>query len=266
MSCLAKSLVIMIGYMLMFAYADVKFINIVGIEGVGHHAVGPIILSIIQACHGNHRSGSYISPIAMSFESKDVEKTRKIIKECGPNDVFFSPYSYPAGKSHRIVNRPNDIKRNYMAYDLELKFKHLTAAGVDPKHLYLHRNLYEAISSHEHFDHNFENHTRVMGIYLKHILQEFNRIDAVKKGLWKRLEYSHLQSATNVKAVLNAMVQFFGWDPRNCEMKGLIANVMSHIHPPHNRTVDEAKKKWVADNIKVNMDVIPPLVPSLEHA
>lgn len=232
--------------------AEVKFINIVGIEGVGHHLIEPLIISTITACHGNQLFGAHI------FQS--VESTKEMISNCKPNDVLFARFSFPAGREHRVVSKPSDVKQKYKLYDLELKVRHLTAAGVVPKFFYVSRDLYEAINSHAHFDKSFENHTRIMGIYLTHILNEFHRVESIQKGLWRRLDYVDIQKKENVKSIMTAMVKFFGWHPADCNMSELIANATRVVHPPTQRTINEKDLQWVKDHIKVDDRVIPPLV------
>jgi hypothetical protein len=260
-SNIVKVITLCFGILPLCLCSNVKFINIVGIEGVGHHAVDPMVVQIIGACNGIYHPAGMYSAIQSSFEHNSPEQTKAFFTKTKPNDVFYAQFSYPAGKTGRAVEIPNDVKKNHKLYDLELKYIRLAAAGVTPKHLFLNRDLFETVASHPLFDNNFKNHTRIMGIYLTHILREFHLIDALHQGLWRRLDYADIQRVENVGPMLNAMVQFFGWRPKDCDMAGLIKNITSSIHAPRNKTIadEQMKRKYVADQIKVNVNVIPPL-------
>lgn len=221
------------------AINTLSYVFVVGVEGVGHHGVTPVIASIAQTCNYHvvyensvlrtacrHNTPNRYQSMLNAFMRLKIPHTNKLLVIEGqsfPTDVT-GRHSTPAQKKNTTV------------YNLEWVYKHTKAVGANPKFIHLTRDFYRTVASHPEFDNGFEPHADVLHAFLMHINAEYQAINQQAPNLWTEVNYESFTHMQNCTALVSAIVNFMQWD--ECDVEFACEIIKSTVKMGRNRTVN----------------------------
>jgi hypothetical protein len=215
-----------------FADNQLIYLYLVGVEGVGHHALSPALKVIAESC-GSHvvyqdrslrmshllnYSASFDNYIARLRYKSVLPKTKLLLLEDA---------SFPSGLFADRNSSSAAIKRNNRYSLVWLYNRLIQYPFIKVKFLYLSRDTFRTVNSHRHFDGSFEAHATVLQKFVQHLHNQFevieqNRMDSntgtgtgtgsmslssSSSPVWGQVQYEWLTSAflQNEAACYNAV-------------------------------------------------------------
>jgi len=205
------------------ANASCEVTYVIGLEGVGHHGLSPVLRSLFQRAHNKKRSQN-VDRIKISqnyFESFKLhaEQCEKEMKHC----VTFIGGSFPNSRSPFTTKLKSQMRWNPSS---EKHWKYLKAFGhpIDIERFFnygsrfckirfilLHRNLVDAVWSHRTWDTGIRGHTEVLGMFAQYIEQHLQNLPDYA---WKRIDYEDFWSERR-DDVLKDLCKFLDWNVAN---------------------------------------------------
>ena len=207
-----------------------QYLYIAGVEGVGHHAVSPAIVSIAQSC-GRHviYQSKFLRRGQLSGNTRTFGSVLKHAKETrfrSKNILFLEDSSFPNGY-----------------YDLEWVYDQVKAIpDINIKFLYLSRDFYRTVASHIEFDDTFNDHALVLYDFIWYIHQEYNRINNKEPDLWGQITYEWFTELKNCQNLVNTIAKFMDWD--GCNIVKACDRMKTTLRPQKPKVVNETDMQY----------------------
>jgi hypothetical protein len=227
----------------------VTFMYLVGIEGVGHHFLIPLLATLTNNVYGYHLKENDL-PMRNAIQRNDFDLLKQLVKvhrhiqnlsKTPRHLVIVETYSFPFLAVCRLC--PLNQIAHSPPYNLKWMFNAFQSLNVTTKFLFLNRDFYRTVYSHTNFDSNIMEHTRVMSTFLNHIYYSYNMTESIVPDTWARLDYEWLSNATNCEPIISALADFLGWD------KGLEKKACVEIVPLFKPTTSKSKNMSDYDTI-----------------
>jgi len=210
------------------------FVYIVGVEGVGHHAVAPAIAAIGHACNFNilyeneylraYQQQSQVAPYAATI-SRAAARSASALK----NLLVIEDSSFPTGHIARNSSVGNAGKKENILYDLEWIHNSLRKAqNTTTRFLYLNRDFYRTVASHPEFDGNYQTHAKVLHDFVWYINEEYQRIEAKESGLWRQINYEWFTQMDDCPSLVASVADFLGFKTCDIEFACTLLNAAVH--------------------------------------
>jgi len=207
------------------ALAVCESVYVVGLEGVGHHGIGPVLASFLQHAQGKEKA-RHIQKLKLSNDLSYYENFRKYSESCLNEEkgcVAFSGASFPSSRSP-FTNKLKSQSR--WIHDSEEQWQYLETVG-HPIHIeryfnagskfckvrfiLLHRNFVDAVWAHRTWDTGVRGHLKVLGMFARYIDQQLQKIPDYA---WKRIDYEDFWSEQR-DDVLKDLCKFLEWNVPN---------------------------------------------------
>ena len=224
---------------------NLTYVYVVGVEGVGHHGVVPVISLIGKACHHHvvyeHKilRGYHSSKNSSNFRS--IMEASKHAKAPKNNVMIIEDASFPSGLNNRFGSH-QDIKSTGH-YDLEWIYNEINEIkDIKLKFLFLSRDFYRTVASHIQFDENFEKHAQLMHTYTWYIHSEYEKITQKESDLWKQIRYEWFVDLHNCTRLVYEIAAFLELSQDSCNFKHLCEKLPHFLHAPRNITVNTTEQ------------------------
>lgn len=221
----------------------ISYLYIVGVEGVGHHGVGPAMANIAKACK---RTVMYeYDPLRRCQKTKKpvvyyMKKLRRLYSTTRQVQVIEDS-SFPAGPNCR--NSSAKQKKNYNPYNLEWIYDQLHQdGGVSIKFLYLTRDFYRTVASHPEYDGDFATHAKVLNDFVWYIHSEYKIINKKERYLWRQVSYEWFTELRDCDKLVTSLAQFLGW--QNCDIARACNSLNETIRQPRLMEVNATELAW----------------------
>ena len=204
------------------ANAGCEVIYVVGLEGVGHHGLGPVLTSLLQHAQNkqgvvNRRMGKGLN-YSESFRMY-AESCKKVRGGC----VNFGGGSFPNSRSPFTTKLKSKMRWNPHS---EKHWQYLKSIG-HPIHIeryynagrefckvrfiLLHRNLLDTVWAHRTWDTGIRGHSQVLGMFAQYIDQNLQKLPDFA---WKRIDYEDFWSDRR-DDILKDLCNFLDWNVPN---------------------------------------------------
>eukprot|EP01032_Pedospumella_encystans_P009112 gene9112-10759_t len=216
-----------------------SYLYIVGVEGVGHHGVTPVLASIAKTCnyHVLYENGALRTACNQNTPNryKSLLNAMKRLKVPNTNKtIIIEDQSFPTDNLGRNTTAAH--KKNITSYNLEWIYNHTNAVNVNAKFIHLTRDFYRSVASHPEFDFGFQRHADVLHAFLMHINAEYLAINQLAPNLWTEVDYESFTHMKNCTALVSAVINFLQWD--ECDVDFACDIIKSTVKMGRNRTVN----------------------------
>jgi len=205
------------------AFCEINMV--VGLEGTGHHGLGPVIQALFQHVQNNKYSRTGKIQMSQNYSESiglHAEKCEKEMKQCVtwgggsfPNSrspfttklksqMRWKPNSYKHWKYLKTFGHPIDIERFFNDGSRFCKIRFIL----------LHRNLVETVWSHRSWDTGIRGHSEVLGMFAYYIEQHLQKLPDYA---WKRIDYEDFWSDRR-DDVLKDLCNFLDWNVANISL------------------------------------------------
>jgi hypothetical protein len=263
-----------------------SFVFIVGIEGVGHHWLHPLLTEVAWAC-GRHfvpeKSGKMFSSLETLFWQHDDTTFRYMM-----NQTFFhtknSTVIFSASFPYDWVARGFSVKdiKKKPHYDIEWIVRNIRKVNmrnqinINMKFLYLTRDTYDTVLSHCDFEIHragYTNetkcimHTDVLERYTQHIANEYAIIESLQPDMWKQIKYEWFLRGEQCEVLVSSLVGFLGWgntNNTNCDALSACEAIKKKRRRPSSRPLDCKDFHYImSKNLTLPIPDLPVPVPLL---
>ena len=216
-----------------------SYLYIVGVEGVGHHGVTPVLASIAKTCnyHVLYENGALRTACNQNAPNRYKSLLNAMKRQRIPNTnktIIIEDQSFPTDNLGRNTTAAH--KKNITSYNLEWIYNHTSAVNVNAKFIHLTRDFYRSVASHPEFDFGFQRHADVLHAFLMHINAEYLAINQLAPNLWTEVDYESFTHMQNCTALVSAVINFMQWD--ECDVDFACKIIKSTVKMGRNRTVD----------------------------
>jgi len=228
-----------------------SYVLVVGVEGVGHRAVAPMIAKIGEAC-GHHIFYEHkgLRKIQQSRDSEAFQTIMQATKTAGnssKNILVVEDIVFPGVGEIDRAGAAGAVKL-HAKYDIEWLYNQVSSVGdMKMKILYLNRNFARAVLSHASYDGGFQPHANVMYTYIQHIQSEFELIHAKNATIWGQVYYEWFAELQDCPKLVATLTSFMGMGLQQCDVTAACERIHKHVHKEILRIVDPDEKK-IADS------------------
>jgi len=216
-----------------------SYLYIVGVEGVGHHGVTPVLASIAKTCnyHVLYENGALRTAWQQNTPNRYKSLLNAIMRQKLPRTnktIVIEDQSFPTDNLGRNTTAAH--KKNITSYNLEWIYQQTKEVDVDAKFIHLTRDFYRTVASHPEFDFGFQRHADVLYAFLMHINAEYLAISQHAPNRWTEVDYESFTHMHNCTALVSAIVHFMQWD--ECDVDFACEIIKSTVKMGRNRTVN----------------------------
>jgi len=200
-----------------------EVIFIIGLEGVGHHGLGPVFSSLLSQArnkagarhmHRMKKGLNYSEAFRAYAETCEKEK-----KGC----VTFGGGSFPNSRSpftsklkSEMRWQPNNDKHwkylNSTGHPINIeRYYRAGREFCDLKFILLHRNLVDTVWAHRTWDTGVRGHSLVLSMFAQYIDHGLQKLP---ETAWKRIDYEDFWSNQR-DDILKDLCKFLDWDVPN---------------------------------------------------
>lgn len=210
------------------------FMFLVGLEGVGHHAMMVFLPSIAKACKKSLNLDNNNIRVNINHRRKDL-LIDLFLRGAGKRDDFIAAvYSFP-------VSYCRDVK--FPMYDLTWVLN--ATSGVEhitPKFLHLIREPVDMVMSRANFDKGIKPHTHMMIKFNNLIKYHYNVTKTMESGstmerLWAQLTYESLvlSAEDELHVILENLYTFLEW--KHCNTKQAVQDIIAARKAPRHHNM-----------------------------
>lgn len=221
----------------------ISYLYVVGVEGVGHHGIGPAMVNIAKSCK---RTVIYQYEPLRKVQNKRkpvvfyMKKFRRMHSSTRQIQLIEDS-SFPAELNQR--NSSAAQKKKYNPYNLEWLYDQLHRdGGVDIKFLYLTRDFYRTVASHPEYDGDFASHAKVLHDFVWYIHSEYKTINKKERNLWRQVSYEWFTELKDCDKLVTSLVQFLGW--QDCDIARSCSSLNETIRQPRYKEVNATELAW----------------------
>lgn len=251
---------------------------LVGIEGVGHHWLHPLLTEIALACGRNFvpekDGGKMFSSLETLFWKHDDNSFRYIMNHTffhKKNSTVIFSASFPYNWFARGFSVKDIKKKSY--YDIEWIVRNIKRVNtrnhinINMKFLYLTRDTYDTVLSHCDFEvhragYNNDTkcimHTDVLDRYTEHISNEYTAIESLQPHMWKQIKYEWFLWEDQCEILVTSLVEFLGWGNINCDARSACEAISKKRRRPSSRPLDCKDFRYI---ISKNLTLLIPELP-----
>lgn len=233
-----------------------SYVLVVGVEGVGHRAVAPMIAKIGEAC-GHHIFYEHkgLRKIQQSRDSEAFQTIMQATKTAGNSSksiLVVEDMVFPGVGEIDRTGTSGAVKLS-TKYDIEWVYNQVSNVGdMKMKILYLNRNFGRTVLSHASRDGGFQQHANVLYTYVQHLQSEFELIHAKNASIWGQVYYEWFAELQDCPKLVAALTSFMGM--QQCDVAAACERIHKHVHKEILRIVDPDEKK-IADSFATAMTI-----------
>lgn len=206
------------------ARAACEIVSVIGLEGTGHHGLGPVLTSMLNFAENKQRvirrsliksaSANYTEIFSQYAASCKNKKVSCISVGGGSFPNSRSPFTTKL-KSQMRWNPENEKHWRFLmevGHPIQIEKFYLAAHQFCAvKFILLHRNFVDTNWSHKTWDTGIRGHSRVLGMFAEYIDKNLQKLPT---NVWKRIDYEDFWSNKR-EVVLSDLSKFLNWKVSN---------------------------------------------------
>jgi hypothetical protein len=189
-----------------------QFVYLVGVEGVGHNGIEPIIRS--SAAYG-HESFASVSGNRQPFHTRDAAGLCKYLSQLQEGKARVVVTEWDSFPSWNVCNKATskemmDCAKKTPRYDLVWLKHAVEQCGWDIRFLLLHREFEATVFSHKDWA-PIPYRCELLGTFQQYIIHQYDAIEMESPGLWRAVKYEWFAVDSRVEDVRKGLQSFLGW-------------------------------------------------------